>query len=313
MDMSNKASPEHFLTQVERLIDWPRLDLLIAAIADRVHSDVPPTSVRMLLLARWYGMSEAALLDACQDRISFRRFLGLSIDNGADDARLAESFRRLAMQAPVEVQNLVHAVEAQILARGFAIRPGMWAEAAVLQISADSLPELTDVAPEHPGAVVEDNRLLETAFFQPGELADLLKQGESALVRGGARVATNPPYSTRSAELTPVPEREMPPLQTVIEWPWGRIMDLTDPLKIGREHRFCPFANELQPYLHVSRKHAELTPCPEGVWVRDLRSRNGTFVNDEELPKGQAFLVDSDAQVRFGPHCVLQLRLKRSN
>ena len=47
------------------------------------------------------------------------------------------------------------------------------------------------------------------------------------------------------------------------------------------------------------------------VKLRDLRSRNGTFVNDEELPKGQAYLVDADARVRFGPHCVVQLRLKR--
>jgi hypothetical protein len=34
-----------------------------------------------------------------------------------------------------------------------------------------------------------------------------------------------------------------------------------------------------------------------------LKSRNGTFVNNDELPKGQAYLVDSDATIRFGPHC----------
>jgi len=313
MDMSNKATAEQFLAQVDRLIDWPRLDPLIQAMADRAHADVPPATVRMLLLARWYAMSEAALLEACQDRISFRRFLGLPADNGADDARIAEAFRRLAAQAPVEAQNLLHAVEAQLLARGFAIRPGMSVEAGVMQIAADSFPALADEPSENSGAGAEDTRLLETSFFQPGELADLLKHGESAFVRGGARVATNPPYRTGSAELTPLPERELPPLQIVVEWPWGLAMDLTDRLKIGRDHRFCLFANELQPYLHVSRKHAELTPCPEGVWVRDLRSRNGTFVNDEELPKGQAYLVESDARVRFGPHCVLQLRLKRSS
>lgn len=313
MDMSNKATSEHFLAQVDRLIDWPRLDPLIQAMADRAHADVPPTTVRMLLLARWYAMSEAALLEACQDRISFRRFLGLPADSGAEDARIAEAFRRHATQAPVEAQNLVHAVEAQLVARGFAIRPGMSADAAVMQISADSFPEFTDAAAENGEPVAEDTRLHETAFFQPGELADLLKHGESAFVRGGARVVTNPPYRASSAELTPLPVRQLPPLQVVVEWPWGLAMDLTDRLKIGRDHRFCLFANELQPYLHVSRKHAELTPCPEGVWVRDLRSRNGTFVNDEELPKGQAYLVEADARVRFGPHCVLHVRLNRSN
>ena len=40
----------------------------------------------MLLLARWYGLAETALLEACQDRLSFRKFLGLPLeDDGADD------------------------------------------------------------------------------------------------------------------------------------------------------------------------------------------------------------------------------------
>ena len=42
-----------------------------------------------------------------------------------------------------------------------------------------------------------------------------------------------------------------------------------------------------------------LTVCPEGLWVRDLGSRNGTFVDEEALPDGQACLVDSDARIRF--------------
>ena len=145
-------------------------------------------------------------------------------------------------------------------------------------------------------------------------MADLLKQGESAFVRGGAqgRIQHQPAAQAGARRAGAPPEQEAPPMQAVVEWPWGFTMDLTDRLKIGRDHHFCLFASELQPYLHVSRKHAELTPCPEGVWVRDLKSRNGTFVNDEELPKGQAYLVDSDATIRFGPHCVLQLKIKRS-
>jgi len=313
MDMSNKVSREPFLAQVDRLIDWGVLDPLVQAIAERVRAEVPPAVVRMSLLARWYGMSESELLEACRDRISFRRFLGLPIDNGADNVALAESYRRNASQAPMESQSLVHAVEAQLLAKGYAIRPGLYSEAAVVAISPETHRANADSTTEGAGSPVNDARAHETAFFQPGELADLLKQGESAYVRGGARVATNPPYNPGATELTPPPVREVAPLEAEVEWPWGDTMNLTDRLTIGRDHQFCPFASELQPYLHVSRRHAELTPCPEGVWVRDLRSRNGTFVNDEELPKGQAYLVETDARLRFGPHCVLQLRLKRSN
>src|SRR5688572_26099285 len=162
MDMSRNATSEHFLTQVDRLVDWAPLTPLIDAISARVQSDVPMATVKMLLLARWYGLSEAALLEACQDRISFRRFLGLSLADTHDDAPLAETYRRCATQAPMEAQGLIHAIESQLLTKGFIVRPGMVAEAAVVPASPQ---------PDRGGP-----RLSETALFQPGEIADLIKQ-----------------------------------------------------------------------------------------------------------------------------------------
>jgi len=312
MDMSSKTTAENFLGQVNRLIDWGRLDPLIQAIADRLRAEVPAAAVKMLLLARWYGLSEAALREVCQDRLSFRKFLDLPEEDGGSETRLAEIYRRQITQAPLVAQNVIHAIEAQLLAGGFSIRPGLSAEATVVPVSDWRPDEARSAASGTTPA--EFQRLLETALFQPGDMAELLKQGESAFARGGAKVAISTPQPRRSApaELLSLPAIESPPLRAVVEWPWGFSMALVDRLKIGRDHRFCIFASELQPYLHVSRKHAELTPCPEGVWVRDLRSRNGTFVNDEEIPKGQAYLVDSDATIRFGPHCVLLLKIKRS-
>jgi hypothetical protein len=315
MDMSGAATSEHFLVQVSRLIDWPALDPVIRAIGDRIYADVPPAAVRMLLLARWYGLTEAALLEACQDRLSFRRFLDLPLDDATGDASLAEIYRREVSQAPVEAQTFIHAIESQLLTSGVFIRPGVFAEAAIVRIPSDAIPSgpATGTSTGTGTDATEVPPLFETALFQPDEMADLLKHGEAAFVRGGALMATstNPPHRPTPAELVS-PEQPAAPIQVVSEWPWGHTLELTAPLDIGREHRFCTFAPELQPYLHVSRRHAQLTPCPEGVWVRDLKSRNGTFVNDEELPKGQAYLVDSDATIRFGPHCVLQLKIKRS-
>jgi hypothetical protein len=295
MDMNGKAASEHFLAQVDRLVDWAALAPLIDAIGARSQSRIPPATVKMLLLARWYGMSEAALLEACQDRISFRRFLGLPLSDSPDDVRLAEAYRRHATQAPAEAQNLMHAIEAQMLAKGFAIRHGMWADATVV-----------------PTASPPSNRagVAETTFFQPGEIADLIRQGEAAMVRGGAKMdSTNAPYNTGTGVLTPPPS-VLKLVQARLEWPWGATTELTSILNIGRLVGFSPVAVELMTYTYVSRKHAELMFCPEGVWVRDLRSRNGTFVNDERLPGGQGFLVEADARVRFGPDCVVLLKIK---
>jgi transcriptional regulator with GAF, ATPase, and Fis domain len=47
----------------------------------------------------------------------------------------------------------------------------------------------------------------------------------------------------------------------------------------------------------VSRLHAELEPRPDGLWVRDLGSRNGTFVNEVLVTAAR---IPDVARLRFG-------------
>lgn len=49
----------------------------------------------------------------------------------------------------------------------------------------------------------------------------------------------------------------------------------------------------------ISRKHCEITRTDDGVLVRDLGSRNGTYVNDERI-EGKVPLGDGD-RLRVGP------------
>ena len=55
------------------------------------------------------------------------------------------------------------------------------------------------------------------------------------------------------------------------------------------------------PYNGVSRRHAvlEVKP-PNQVWIRDLNSTNGTFVNDQQLSEDALALAEGDT-VRLGP------------
>jgi len=47
----------------------------------------------------------------------------------------------------------------------------------------------------------------------------------------------------------------------------------------------------------VSRIHAELEPRDEGLWVRDLASRNGTFVNDNQTRES---ILRGNGEIRLG-------------
>ncbi|MBO6934513.1 MAG: sigma 54-interacting transcriptional regulator [Deltaproteobacteria bacterium] len=79
----------------------------------------------------------------------------------------------------------------------------------------------------------------------------------------------------------------------------GRSTPLVGPLTLGREPSDDESRLEV-PDPGVSRNHAAIEPDPDGSWrVRDLESRNGTFVNGERI--GGAPLEDGSV-LRLGDH-----------
>ncbi len=52
----------------------------------------------------------------------------------------------------------------------------------------------------------------------------------------------------------------------------------------------------------VSRYHAQILHQPDGDWLQDIGSANGTYLNDELLLPHQPRLLKPDCQVRLGSH-----------
>ena len=50
----------------------------------------------------------------------------------------------------------------------------------------------------------------------------------------------------------------------------------------------------------ISRRHAEITYSGEGYFVSDIGSKNGTFVNQDNIGKSQRRLENGD-EITFGP------------
>lgn len=296
------ASAQHFLARVEVLIDWTLLET--ATGRDALEEAVPVHALKIALLKLWYGLADQEAPFQILDRLSLRAFAGYSGDGGATDARIVEELEGCAWARHPAMAEAIDAVESQLKALGYAVRCG--------RVQEPSLSPCTE-----SGSDVRIDPSGPTALFRPGELGRMMEAVTAKAHADGvvpAPQAVAPAGSQDEATVLAVPGEASQAaaqgaVRAVIEWPWGQRTELTEHLNIGRDFQFSPLARELTPYTHVSRKHAELLVYGDGVWIRDLGSRNGTFVNDEEVPKGQAYLIDADAVIRFGPLLAAGLKL----
>ena len=81
-----------FLDDVELVIDWRPIEKFLKKKLRRDKDAVgnpayPPLAMfKVLLLQRWYDLSDQGMDDALADRISFRRFAGMSFDYDTPDS-----------------------------------------------------------------------------------------------------------------------------------------------------------------------------------------------------------------------------------
>ena len=307
VEWSESVSVANFLSRVAELVDWDALAPAIEALSDQVGRKLPLSVIRIALLKQWYEMADSSAEFTILDRLSFRDFIGFHGDGSSADVEALNELRAPSWSGLRELRPILDLVDQQLRSRGFNVQPGYIVEATIVPCTDGELR-----GPDSPATVVPG----------PGEMGRMV-EAVTAKAHARGRSPTGPqpvPPSQRVMD-----DRGMPNeahgagdegdvasgrVRAQIEWPWGQQSDLIDILQIGRDYAFSPLARELTPYTHVSRRHAELLVHGDGVWIKDLGSRNGTFVNNEEVPRGQAFLIDADSIVRFGPLLAVSLKLR---
>lgn len=95
----------------------------------------------------------------------------------------------------------------------------------------------------------------------------------------------------------------------ILEWPWGEAA-IDQELIVGRDPEISPLAAQLQKYGNLSRRHARLWPAADGVWIEDLGSTNGVFVNEKRLTPHQPLLLTENGQVRLAKDFVVRVRVE---
>jgi IS5 family transposase len=126
------------LDEINGLMDWPAFERVLAVIpvAAKGEPSFPALMMfKVLLLQRWYGLSDPAMEAALFDRLSFQRFAGLSLDDETPDHSTIWRFReRLSKDRLIE--RLFAELSRQLDARGFLIKQGTLIDASMVTSAA---------------------------------------------------------------------------------------------------------------------------------------------------------------------------------
>ena len=132
--ISPKVGQNEVLERLGREVKWSRFEKLLGRLrpegAGRPPFD-PLLMVKALLLQQWYGLSDADLEEAINDRVSFRRFLGLPLDAACPDHTTLCRFRNRLSDAGL-AEKLFFEFERQLEARGLLLKRGTMVDASLV-------------------------------------------------------------------------------------------------------------------------------------------------------------------------------------
>jgi IS5 family transposase len=126
------------LDRIASLLNWAPLAYRLEKHCRKLDGRPPFEPVvmfRALLLAQWYDLSDRDLEEALCDRLSFRRFVGLGLEQGTPDHTTLCRFRERLNEAGL-TDKLLALVNAQIEAKGLLLKRGTLIDATVVQTAA---------------------------------------------------------------------------------------------------------------------------------------------------------------------------------
>lgn len=99
ISVEKRKVKSEFFEQINKLIDWEEISKAINKHYNKGNSATGRPSYdglmlfKMTLLQTWYGLSDYELEDSVNDRISFSKFVGLSIEDKSPDHSVISRFR----------------------------------------------------------------------------------------------------------------------------------------------------------------------------------------------------------------------------
>jgi transposase, IS5 family len=125
------------LERIGALLNWGRIEQLLSAVyaaGEGRPAYRPLVMLRALLLQRWYTLSDPELEEALSDRLSFRRFVGLSLEEEVPDHSTLSRFRSQMAQRGLS-ERVFAEVNRQLERRGLMVKRGTLIDASLVEAS----------------------------------------------------------------------------------------------------------------------------------------------------------------------------------
>ena len=142
------------LEKVEKVVKWYRFEKLLGRLKPEGAGRPPYEPLLMfkaLLLAQWYGLSDGALEEALNDRVSFRRFLGLGLESDAPDHSTLCRFRNRLVEQGL-LAKLFGEFDRQLEARGLTLKEGTMLDATLIEAATPRPPRGEEDEAQDPDA-----------------------------------------------------------------------------------------------------------------------------------------------------------------
>lgn len=128
--------PENkFLDEMDQRLPWLTVEKLLNDTLPNPGGGRPPIPFirlfKMYLLSLWYGISDAQTEFQCRDRLSFRKFLGLSLTDAIPDATTLCLFREKLVEHQI-LKRLLEKIEFALLKQGLLARKGTLVDATFM-------------------------------------------------------------------------------------------------------------------------------------------------------------------------------------
>jgi IS5 family transposase len=207
------------LDRIAGLLNWGPLTYRLDKHCRKLDGRPPfPPIVmfRALLLAQWYDLSDRELEEALCDRLSFRRFVGLGVEQPTPDHTTLCRFRERLNEVGLTTK-LLALINGQIEAKGLLLKRGTLIDATVVETAA-ARPEKATASSDpdaaflkragKPGssygykahvAADQGSILIRTATLTPANVAETMVADELILAnRDSAAVYADKAYDTQA-------------------------------------------------------------------------------------------------------------------